>query len=255
MDFLRSQLRLSLIVDASLARNRDFAGQWESLAEAGVSSLFFRVSPEDLDTATEAAFQRIADSWRKGEGYVFAIDDAVLALRLGCHGVFARAPRQSLSRMREVLGAERFLGVEVNSSDALERYASSGELRDTIDFAGVGPVLQYGDKPGMPLGVETARRITVALRSKPTFWLGGIRAEDLDGFGAGFADGITVVRALVARDVVSEARRFHKHLGGVLAPTKWTVGHPPANVRFDPSLLSADDLNRTEVPLHKLALA
>jgi|GEM_PF-4155608 len=252
MDFLRSQLRLSLIVDLELARTGVFADRGELLAQAGVTSLFLRVDGQTLNARDESLLARVCDSWQAGGGYVFTTDDALLALKLGCHGVFARNPRQSLARLREILGAERFLGLELSSPAALESRLGKTEGEDgleCVDFYGIGPVLQYGEKPGTPLGVATARQLTTAVRGRPAFWMGGIRAADVEDFGAGFADGVAVVRALSGDNVVNEARRLHLALGRSLGPTRFSVGLPPPDVAFRFSALSATDLQSDAVPL------
>jgi thiamine monophosphate synthase len=255
MDFLRSQLRLSLIVDIEIARKGESGPQWTDLAEAGVTSLFLRTGGGHRSAADLGTLVRLTDLWRARGGYVFAMDDAVLALRLGCHGVFLRNPRQSLSRLREVLGAERFLGLEVNSATALGRvHGSEGEH---VDFVGVGPVLQYGDKVAMPLGVESALRLTRGVGGRPVFWTGGIRPEDVESFGPGFADGVAVVRSLIPpcapqppdfAAVVAQVLKLHTALGAVLGPSQWSVGHPPIDPNFHFSKLSSDDLRAQSIP-------
>jgi thiamine monophosphate synthase len=260
MDFLRSRLRLSLIVDAELARRGDSGPQWDDLAHTGVTSLFFRVDGAPLTTTEAGVFQRLAETWRARGGYVFVMDDALLALRLGCHGVFLRSRANpsaqsafqnlgSLARMREVLGAERFLGIEISSPRSLDPlHATGAELAEFVDFAGIGPVLQYGEKSAMPLGVQTARALTKLLRPVPTFWMGGIRAEDIDAFGPAFADGVAVVRPLMAAESRQTIQRLHTSLGRVLGPSPWSVGHPPADPNFHFTQLSKEERWANAVP-------
>lgn len=270
MDFLRSRLRLSLIVDVHLARRGDSGPQWDDLAHAGVTSLFFRAHKEPLSSTDMSIFRRLSDTWQRRGGYVFAMDDALLALQLGCHGVFLRSQANpaarsgfqnlsSLARMREVLGAERFLGIEVSSPNAIDPlYATGADLAELVDFAGVGPVLQYGDKNAQPLGFQNAQVLSKVLRPVPTFWMGGIRAEDIESFGPSFADGVAVVRPLLAQDsreggvstadVVAEARRLHESLGRVLGPSPWSVGLPPSDPNFHFTRLSSEELTSHAVP-------
>lgn len=247
MHFLRSQLRLCSIVDESLLGSGVALEHCQALIEGGLTSLFLRINANTLSPQSKDALKAISQLCRSQERYFFVMDDTLLALQLESHGVFFSEMPRNLGRVRELLGAERFIGVTVRDLSQAEG-VNDADLHSLIDFVGVGPVHQYGDKNTFPLGLEMARALTLRVRTKPVFWLGGIRTAELTGFGPEFADGIGIVRPLNTLNPASEAQKIHRLLAKSLGPCVWSVGHTPANCSFRFSELNADDLKGEAVP-------
>jgi thiamine monophosphate synthase len=227
MTFLRSRLRLSLLVDVShleVANDPDRLTQW---ADAGVTSLFLR----PVHTAS-LEIKEALHGWKAKGGYAFAVEDPVMAVRLGCDGVYLREPTvKRICRARELLGPERFLGIEIKAEEQWQDLKSS-ESTAAPDFVGIGPVFQYGQKTTLPLGVEKARRLSAAVKDLPHFWLGGVQKENLEDFEEDFAHGVLVDRALNSKNIVDEAFQFQKRLAHLLGLTFHTAFAMPADHNF-----------------------
>jgi thiamine-phosphate pyrophosphorylase len=251
MLFLRSQLRLCYVTDRRLTLTGSLMERCEELINAGVSSIFVRMGDEALEPGMWEQLNLLVQLCQKKNVYCLIENDALLALKLGAHGVYLTKADKSIQRLRELIGPKRFLGVRLDSPDEA-RVLVSGETRHLIDFCGVGPILQFGEKASSPLGVEQARRISSILQEKPHVWMGGIRADDLNQFGKCFADGVCVARSLeMQQDVVNEVRMWHRVLASCLGPSMWSVGHPPEDVTFRFSHLSRDELQSNRVPTLK----
>ncbi len=249
MPFLRSQLRLCYIIDATVINDCNIVDHCRSLLDAGLTTLLFRIESESLKTAVLSELHKVTQMCLDAGRYVFSIDDMVLASQLACSGVFfSEMPNtRTLHRARELLGGNKFIGVTVNNHSAAQE-AEHSHNAPHIDFIGVGPVLQYGEKETQALGIESAQSITALLRPKPLFWLGGIQNETLDNFTNSFADGVGVVRTLTKSNPAPEARKLHITLARKLGPSVWSVGHAPADVSFRFNNLSTECLKSTEIP-------
>lgn len=247
MQFLRSQLRLCTIVDSELVTSGALLPHCRDLFDAGVTSIFLRLGGSGLpQTAREELRSLVALCKRRGR-YCLSFDDTLLATSLDCDGVFFSNPPRNLSRVREVLGVNRFIGLTVTNEDDA-RMVKAHEENGLLDFVGVGPVLQFGDKNAHPLGLEMAHALTRRVRTLPVFWLGGIQPSELERFGEGFADGIAVVRSLPRANPAREGQRLHRLLARSLGPCMHSVGFQPDDQSFRFSALRPEELRATEIP-------
>lgn len=241
MRFLRSQLRLYYITEDALVESPEFVSRCVKLIETGVTSIQLRYRGK-LTDAIYAKFADVVNMCKSKNRYVFTTDDALLALRLGAHGVYFNRVPFNIERVREVLGVEHFIGAGISHISDFESHAI-----EPIDFAGVGPVLQFGNKYTQPIGTDAALHITKSLIEKPVFWLGGIRHEDVSTFGNEFADGIGVARCLEGENMEDVVRNLHSTLATHLGPSVWSVGRPPEDHTFRFSDLTTEQLKLGQV--------
>jgi thiamine-phosphate diphosphorylase len=222
---LRSQFRLCYLMDCNLTQPQD-------LIDMGVTSLFLRFDSSQLTPDLYAFVQQAASMFLQNQRYVFVIDDVLLAVQLGASGIFYT--NQPKPRTREILGADRFVGLQIRNIKGLEAAQSDPD----VDFFGIGPVFQFGEKVATPLGAEFASKSSKELRGKPVFWMGGIQLHQVAEFDPGFADGVCVMRSLDVPNRQIEAQNFHKALARKLGPSVWSSAVQPADVTFRPVVKS-----------------
>jgi thiamine-phosphate pyrophosphorylase len=98
--------------------------------------------------------------------------------------------------MRSLLGAEKLIGVSAHSVE--EARAAQAEGADFVLF---GPVYDTPSKRsyGPPQGVEALTRVATAL-TIPLFAIGGITPEQVGEVRAAGAQGVAVIRAILAAE-------------------------------------------------------
>jgi thiamine-phosphate pyrophosphorylase len=139
-------------------------------------------------------------------GAALLINDRIdVALACGADGVHLPADSFAIADARALLGAQRVIGVSTHSPGEIAAAAAAG-----ADFAVFGPIYDTPSKRpyGTPLSVAalgTAR----AAAALPLFAIGGIGAGRHGDVLAHGADGIAVIRAvLAAEDPESAAREL-----------------------------------------------
>jgi thiamine-phosphate pyrophosphorylase len=123
-------------------------------------------------------------------GVLFIVnDDPQLAVELDADGVHVGQGDVAVARAREIVGAERLIGLSTHSPAQIE--AAAG-----VDYIGVGPVWATPTKPGYePVGLELVRYAAGHARV-PFFAIGGIEPANADQVFAAGAKRIAVVRAI-----------------------------------------------------------
>ena len=98
-----------------------------------------------------------------------------------------------LARARDLVGADRLIGVSTHAPDQLAAAAGA-------DYAAAGPVWETPTKPGRPaVGLEYVRHAAGAARL-PWFAIGGIHPGNVGAVVAAGARRIVVVRAIADAD-------------------------------------------------------
>jgi thiamine-phosphate pyrophosphorylase len=121
-------------------------------------------------------------------------------------GVHVGQADTGVARAREIIGADRLVGLSTHSTEQIDAAAGTD-----ADYIGVGPVHETPTKPGRPaVGLELVR-YAASSAAVPFFAIGGISTANADAVAAAGAERIAVVRALTeATDperVATELRR------------------------------------------------
>ncbi|MBB5338170.1 thiamine phosphate synthase [Tunturiibacter gelidoferens] len=199
--------RLYPIVDDGFLVSRGFTVERfaKELRAAGVGLLQYRSKATGPREVVRVA-ALIRDAMAGSECRLILNDRADLALLAGWDGVHVGQGDLSLDDARQVVGAQRWVGVSTHT----EEQARQAEL-SSADYVAVGPVFATGTKldaePTIGLaGVRLARRLT----KKPIVAIGGVtRANARSVIDAG-ADSVAVISALIAEgeSVEKVARDF-----------------------------------------------
>jgi thiamine-phosphate pyrophosphorylase len=132
-----------------------------------------------------------------------------LVAAAGADGVHLGQDDIGVEEARELLGADRIVGLSTHSPAQIDSALAVG-----VDYVGVGPVHATPTKPGRA-AVGTELVTYAAARARiPFFAIGGIDHTNLDAVLAAGAGRVAVVRALTrASDPESAARELRARLG------------------------------------------
>lgn len=123
-------------------------------------------------------------------------------------GVHVGQDDVSVGRARELIGAERIIGLSTHSPEQIDAALEAG-----VDYIGVGPVHATPTKPGRPaVGTELVG-YAAATAQIPFFAIGGIDSSNVGAVVAAGAERVAVVRAITgAPDAELAARRLRAAL-------------------------------------------
>ena len=130
MSFLKSRLRRCCLVDVPLSTERSLTDECAKLLENGATSLLFRFSRSPQDPKQLKDLHSAFELCREKGVYAFVQDDVMLTLSLGAHGIYFSKLPKNLPWARQVLGSERFIGIQ----DGGLIPGTYEELIDFVDF-------------------------------------------------------------------------------------------------------------------------
>lgn len=202
MKLTPSMLRLYAVTDRSWSA--DEADFWRRVSEAmegGAQVVQLREKHLSHEAMLRAAERFVALC--RSHGAVSIInDDVEAAAASGADGVHVGQDDLAAGRVRQLLGAEKIVGVSAhNVEEALAAQAAGA------DYLGVGAAFVTGTKTdAKPISRDTIRAVTAAV-DIPAVAIGGItRANLTELAGCGLA-GVAVVSALFAQADVKAAAR------------------------------------------------
>src|SRR5262249_11229792 len=130
-------------------------------------------------------------------GAALLVNDRIdVALACQADGVHLPGNSFALRDARALLGAQRLIGVSTHSPAEVASAAAA-----SADFAVFGPIYDTPSKRayGAPLGL-TALAAARAAASLPLLAIGGIDADRVDAVRRAGADGVAVIRAVLAAE-------------------------------------------------------
>jgi thiamine-phosphate pyrophosphorylase len=204
----------------------------DAVVKGGVDIVQLRVKQgSDAEILAAAArFKRVCEE----HGALFLLNDSPeLAVEADADGVHLGQEDMPVAGAREIVGAERLVGLSTHTPEQVLRAAgadgphalraagadgprllrAAGAARAGADYIGVGPVHETPTKPGRPaVGLELVR-FAAANARMPFFAIGGIDVNNIDRVRDAGATRVAVVRALTdARDPEQTARALRRAL-------------------------------------------
>jgi thiamine-phosphate pyrophosphorylase len=199
---LASLLRLMLVTDDALLRDRDLLEIGRAVERGGVTAVQLRLkqaTPRDLVDATRTLVAALRIP-------VLVNDRIDVALASGAAGVHLGPDDLALPLARQIAPAGFIVGASAGTVDEAE--AARG-----ADYWGVGPWRASGTKPdaGLALGAEGFQKLVALAKGIPCVAIGGVRPEDVAAVLSAGGAGVAVVSGILgAEDVESAARRYWK---------------------------------------------
>ena len=181
--------RLHVITDDDVLCARDFAERAQSLLSACGSKIALHLRAR---TASGRLLFELASSLRAVEGVRIIVNDRLdVALTAGADGVQLRRESIPVTRARELLGGNRWIGYSAHSAAEAAQAARVG-----ADYVIVGTIFpSVTHAHSAPAGVEL---ITEVARSTevPVIAIGGIDESCVRRCVAAGAWGVAVIRAI-----------------------------------------------------------
>jgi thiamine-phosphate pyrophosphorylase len=192
-----------LVTDRTASGDRTLLDAVRAALAGGVGAVQLRepgLATRELLALAEAV--RVATAQA---GAALLINDRVdVALACGADGVHLPAHGMTVREARGLLGPAAVIGVSTHAPGEVAAAASAG-----ADFAVFGPLFDTPSKRayGAPLGLQALAAARAAVPQLPLFGIGGIDATNAAAVRRHGADGIAVIRAvLAAADPTAAAR-------------------------------------------------
>ncbi len=182
-----------LVTDRTQTNGRPLVDVVGAALRGGIRAVQLR--ERDLTTRELCALAEQLRALTRRHGAALLINDRIdVALACDADGVHLPGDSFAVADARSLLGPHRLIGVSTHAPVELAAAAAA-----SADFAVFGPVYDSPSKRryGAPLGVAglAAARAAAAL---PLFAIGGIDAGRVSAVRAHGADGVAVIRAVLA---------------------------------------------------------
>jgi thiamine-phosphate pyrophosphorylase len=186
----------------------------ERALRGGVDLVQLRMKPtgdarpsDDEIVATARRYARLCAA----HGALLILNDRPdLVPDTGADGVHVGQDDMPVAQARQIVGAERLIGLSTHSPAQIDAAAAEPE----VDYIGVGPVHATPTKPGRPaVGLELVA-YAAAHAATPFFAIGGVDADTAAAVRAAGGERIAVVRALTdAADPEASAQALRAAIG------------------------------------------
>jgi thiamine-phosphate pyrophosphorylase len=209
---MRVDIRLYVIVDPSLADNRDLGTIAAQAAAGGATLIQYR--DKNADTGKMVAQARIIHAALADSGVPLLINDRVdVALAAGAEGVHLGQSDMSPADARRLLGQNAIIGRTIKNESDVAALAD-----EPVDYACIGGVFATASKQNdaKPVGLEGLKRLREQIRkiapTLPAGAIAGINMQNVASVIAAGADGIAMISAVIAASDPQKAAADLRHL-------------------------------------------
>ena len=194
--------RLLLVTDRHQTKGRPLVPLLQRVLVTGASAIQLR--ERDLSASELVTLAREVQALTVSRRSQLLINDRIdVALALEGVGVHLRSNSLPVSVARELLGAQRLLGISVHTVEEAVLAQSQG-----ADYVVLGPIYETPSKQmfGPPLGVQTLEKACGLVRI-PIIGIGGVTAERAREMRRAGAFGAAVITAILGADDIESATR------------------------------------------------
>jgi len=194
--------RLFLVTDRHQTNGRPLVPLLQRVLTAGVSMIQLR--ERDLSAKELVTLAREVQVVMAARRSQLLINDRIdVALALEGVGVHLRSNSLPVSIARQLLGAQRLLGISVHAVEEAVQVESQG-----ADYIVLGPIYETPTKQmvGPPLGIQTLEKACRLVRI-PIIGIGGVTAARVREMRCAGAFGVAVITAVLGAVNVESAAR------------------------------------------------
>ena len=194
--------RLFLVTDRHQTNGRPLVPLLQRVLKAGVSAVQLR--ERDLSAKELVKLAREVQAVMASRRSQLFINDRIdVALALEGVGVHLRSNSLPVSVARQLLGAQRLLGISVHAVEEAVQVESQG-----VDYIVLGPIYETPTKQmfGPPLGIQTLEKACRLVRI-PIIGIGGVTAARVREMRCAGAFGVAVITAVLGAVNVESASR------------------------------------------------
>lgn len=200
---LKKDLKMYLITDSYILKNRDFYKCIEEGLKAGVTMLQLREKNEDGKNFLKKAI-KLRELTRK-YGAKFIINDRIdIAMLCDADGVHVGQSDIDAKNVRKLIGENKILGV---SARTLEE-ARQAKI-DTADYIGIGAMFSTSTKlDAKVVSYETLQKIKKEV-DIPFVLIGGINLNNVEDLKQFNPDGYAIISAILKEeDIYGEVKKW-----------------------------------------------
>lgn len=200
---LKKDLKMYLITDSYILKNRDFYKCIEEGLKAGVTMLQLREKNEDGKNFLKKAI-KLRELTRK-YGAKFIINDRIdIAMLCDADGVHVGQSDIDAKNVRKLIGENKILGV---SARTLEE-AKQAKI-DTADYIGIGAMFSTSTKlDAKVVSYETLQKIKKEV-DIPFVLIGGINLNNVEDLKQFNPDGYAIISAILKEeDIYGEVKKW-----------------------------------------------
>jgi thiamine-phosphate pyrophosphorylase len=194
--------RLFLVTDRHQTNGRPLVPLLQRVLTAGVPAIQLR--ERDLSAKELVTLAREVQAVMASRRSQLLINDRIdVALALEGVGVHLRSNSLPVSVARQLLGAQRLLGISVHAVEEAVQVESQG-----VDYIVLGPIYETPTKQmfGPPLGIQTLEKACRLVRI-PIIGIGGVTAARVREMRCAGAFGVAVITAVLGAVNVESAAR------------------------------------------------
>lgn len=199
---LKLSSRLLVVTDRHQTKGRPLVPLLQRVLAVATPAIQLR--ERDLSAGELIALAREVQAVTASPGSQLLINDRIdVALALEGVGVHLRSNSLPLSVARQLLGAQRLLGISVHAVEEAVRAESQG-----ADYIVLGPIYETPSKQmfGPPLGIHTLEKACSLVRI-PIIGIGGVTATRAREMRRAGAFGAAVITAILGADDIESATR------------------------------------------------
>lgn len=194
--------RLLLVTDRHHTQGRPLVPLIDRAIEAGLQAIQLR--ERDMPTRELLLLAQEIHAVSSPRSVPLLINDRVdLMMAVNLDGVHLRSDSLPTRPVRQLIGAQRLIGISTHSAEDIQRANQSG-----ADYVVFGPIFDTPSKRsfGAPLGLALLAEVCCQ-SSIPVFAIGGITCDRVAAVRRTGAHGVAVIGALLTRDDIGEAVR------------------------------------------------
>jgi len=200
LPMLKFSSRLLLVTDRHQTKGRPLVPLLQRVLTVGAPAIQLR--ERDLSVRDFLALAREVHELTSAHRSQLLINDRIdIALVLEGAGVHLRSNSLPVSVARQLLGAERLLGLSVHGVEEAVQAESQG-----ADYVIFGPIYETPSKQafGSPLGLHNLEKVCRLVRI-PIIGIGGVTAARVGEMRQAGAFGVAVITAILGADDVEAA--------------------------------------------------
>ncbi|MEF9992272.1 MAG: thiamine phosphate synthase [Romboutsia sp.] len=200
---LRDNLKLYLVTDSDILKNRDFYKCVEDAIKGGVSIVQLREKDCLGKNFLEKAI-KLREITRKYNAKLIINDRVDIAILCDADGVHVGQSDIEAKSVRKLIGGDKIIGVSARSVEEATKAENDG-----ADYIGIGAMFNTSTKLDAKLvSVETVKSIKTEVNI-PIVLIGGINLNNVSYLDYLDVDGYALVSSILnATDIESECRKW-----------------------------------------------
>lgn len=205
---IKEQLKLYLVTDSEILKNRDFYKSIEEAIKGGVTMVQLREKNASGSEFLEKAMK--LRTLTKKHNVSFIINDRVdIAMLCDADGVHVGQSDIDAKSVRKLIGQGKILGVSARDLKEAQKAKEDG-----VDYIGVGAMYNTSTKlDAKSVSFDTVREIKSEV-DIPIVLIGGIDLNNLEDLKALETDGYAVVSAILKKeDICLESKKWIGKIG------------------------------------------